>query len=131
MNPEESKRQFLEEFLAQVARDSTLMKPEESSYAVQDLTAVTPDDYPPVEITEDIQRKIDEISAIARSIETRPALSEPSLPDKPFRIDYRRNLNPAQLLGGSMGQSGVFGHWKANLCAALHHENNLTALEDG
>ncbi|NLI24065.1 MAG: ATP-dependent helicase [Bacteroidales bacterium] len=97
MNPEESKRQFLEEFLAQVARDSTLMKPEESSYAVQDLTAVTPDDYPPVEITEDIQRKIDEISAIARSIETRPALSEPSLPDKPFRIDYRRNLNPAQL----------------------------------
>jgi DNA helicase II / ATP-dependent DNA helicase PcrA len=97
------KNQFLEDFLAQVAQDSTMMAPVQSALAVRDLSSLSPDDYPPLELTEELQHKIDELKSVIKTLEDKPALpAMVSLPDRPFKIDYRRSLNDPQLAAVSI-----------------------------
>jgi len=43
----------------------------------------------------------------------------------------RGNLNPAQLLRGSMCQPRIFGHRKTHLAPALHGNNDVAVPKDG
>lgn len=92
------KNQFLEEFLAQVAQDSTLLTMSDSSMIVRDLSSLSPADYPALEIPDEMQQKIEELQSVIHAIENKPAIPiEVALPGRNFRVDYRRALNPAQL----------------------------------
>lgn len=62
-----------------------------------DLSDITPEDYPETETSEKTLRKIDELHAIIESIEKKyTAPSEIKLA-RQYKIDYKNELNPAQL----------------------------------
>lgn len=62
-----------------------------------DLTSVSAGDYPEIETSELAARKIDELKEIIRSIENKPSMAEEVKLDKKYKIDYGKELNPAQL----------------------------------
>ncbi len=62
-----------------------------------DLANISPDDYTEAESTELVTRKIDELASIIKSIEDKPSVSSEVQLDKQYRINYRHELNPAQL----------------------------------
>jgi DNA helicase II / ATP-dependent DNA helicase PcrA len=62
-----------------------------------DLTNVTINDFPEVESTEQISKKIEELKSIIKSIEGKPANTQEIQLEKKYRIDYRNDLNTTQL----------------------------------
>ncbi|HLN56164.1 MAG TPA: ATP-dependent helicase [Bacteroidales bacterium] len=62
-----------------------------------DLSSFTPDDYPVVEITSQTDQKIRELNEIVRSIEHRTSENREIVLDQNYKINYRNELNPAQL----------------------------------
>jgi DNA helicase II / ATP-dependent DNA helicase PcrA len=65
--------------------------------ATTDLTTVSAGDFPEIETSYLAARKIDELKEIIRSIENKPPIAEEVKLDKKYKIDYRNELNPAQL----------------------------------
>ncbi len=64
---------------------------------VTDLTTVTINDFPEVESTEQISRKIEELNSIIKSIEGKPTNTQEIKLAKKYRIDYSNDLNLTQL----------------------------------
>ncbi len=64
---------------------------------VTDLTTLSIKDFPEIDSTEKISRKIEELKSIIKSIEEKPSgVCEIELAKK-YRIDYRNDLNKTQL----------------------------------
>jgi DNA helicase-2/ATP-dependent DNA helicase PcrA len=62
-----------------------------------DLADITTDDYPETETTEKTLRKIDELQSIIESIERKYTAPAEVKLTRHYKIDYRKELNPAQL----------------------------------
>ena len=62
-----------------------------------DLTTISLKDFPETESTEQISKKIEELQAIIRSIESLPDKSPDIKLTQSYKIDYRKELNPSQL----------------------------------
>jgi len=92
----DSDRSFLEniEDLAKRQRDSLQ---ENNAGQSTDLSAISSEDYPEVVSSEKTARKIDELKSIISSIENRSAAPSEITLARQYKIDYRRELNPAQL----------------------------------
>jgi len=92
----DSDRSFLEniEDLAKRQRDSLQ---ENNTGQSTDLSAISAEDYPEVISSEKAARKIDELKSIISSIENRSAAPSEITLTRQYKIDYRRELNPAQL----------------------------------
>jgi DNA helicase-2/ATP-dependent DNA helicase PcrA len=92
----DSDKSFLEniEDLAKRQRDSLQ---ENNAGQSTDLSAISAEDYPEVVSSEKTVRKIDELKSIISSIENRPAAPSEITLTRQYKIDYRRELNPAQL----------------------------------
>jgi DNA helicase-2/ATP-dependent DNA helicase PcrA len=65
--------------------------------SASDLTSISPEDYPEAETTERTQRKIDELQSIIQAIEKKYITPANIRFDRQYKIDYRKELNPAQL----------------------------------
>ena len=63
----------------------------------KDLSGISLSDYAEVESTESELNKINELKSIIKSIEERPPDSSETVIDKQYKIDYRNQLNKAQL----------------------------------
>jgi DNA helicase II / ATP-dependent DNA helicase PcrA len=63
----------------------------------KDLTALSLRDFPEIESTEQTDKKIEELKAIIKSIESKESHSTDVKLEKSYRLDYRNDLNPAQL----------------------------------
>ncbi len=92
----DSDKSFLDniEDLAKRQRDSLQ---ENNTGQSTDLSGISAEDYPEVVSSEKTVRKIDELKSIISSIENRPAAPSEITLARQFKIDYRRELNPAQL----------------------------------
>ncbi|MGE5418626.1 MAG: ATP-dependent helicase, partial [Chloroflexota bacterium] len=62
-----------------------------------DLSSFTADDFPEVEITSQTDQKIRELNEIVRSIESRTSGNREIVLDQNYKINYRSELNRAQL----------------------------------
>ncbi len=62
-----------------------------------DLENITPDDYPETETTEKIRKKIDELQSIIQTIEKKYTPPAEINLARQYKIDYKKELNPAQL----------------------------------
>jgi DNA helicase-2/ATP-dependent DNA helicase PcrA len=62
-----------------------------------ELSKLTVNDYPEVESTEKTDKKIDELKSIISSIESRSFTPLEIILEKTFKIDYKKELNRAQL----------------------------------
>ena len=62
-----------------------------------DLENITPDDYPETETTEKIRKKIDELQSIIQTIEKKYSPPAEINLARQYKIDYKKELNPAQL----------------------------------
>jgi len=62
-----------------------------------DLSEVSITDFPEIESTENIERKIDDLRAIIASIENRKNSDIPVNLDQTYKINYRNELNQSQL----------------------------------
>jgi DNA helicase-2/ATP-dependent DNA helicase PcrA len=62
-----------------------------------DLASISPEDYPEAETTERTLRKIDELQSIIQAIEKKYTSPAGIMFDRQYKIDYRKELNPAQL----------------------------------
>ena len=62
-----------------------------------DLTNISISDYTEAETTESTIRKLDELKSIIRTIEDKPANQAEIRIEKPYKIDYAKELNKAQL----------------------------------
>jgi len=65
--------------------------------AKSDLSDFSPDDFPEIETTDKTARKITELREIIASIESRPQLQHEITLDMNYRINYKGELNRAQL----------------------------------
>lgn len=63
----------------------------------KDLSSMSPEDYPEIEISGQTDRKIRELNEIVRSIESRSSENREIVLDSSFKINYRNELNRAQL----------------------------------
>jgi len=71
--------------------------PEIYSMQRSDLSSISINDYPGIEPTETTIRKLDELKSIILSIENKPSDQAEIKIDKPYKIDYAKELNKAQL----------------------------------
>lgn len=62
-----------------------------------DLAGITPEDYPETETPERTRRKIDELQSIIETIEKRYIPPAEIRLERQYKIDYKKELNPAQL----------------------------------
>src|SRR5512136_1814844 len=62
-----------------------------------ELPDISVNDYPEVESSGRLAKKIDELNSIISSIENKPFKPAEIILDKPYRINYKNELNPAQL----------------------------------
>jgi DNA helicase-2/ATP-dependent DNA helicase PcrA len=62
-----------------------------------DLTTISLNDFPEVDSTEQTSKKIEELKSIISSIESRPNKTDEIKLTKTYKIDYRNELNTAQL----------------------------------
>ena len=92
----DSENSFLEN-IEDLAKRQQNSLPENYSRQPNDFSAISPEDYPEVISSEKTARKIDELKSIISSIENKPAVVSEIRLAKPFKIDYRAELNPAQL----------------------------------
>ena len=92
----DSEKSFLEN-IEDLARRQKSSLPDNYAGQINDLSTISPDNYPEVVSSEKTARKIDELKSIISSIEERPATISEIRLARSYRIDYRRELNPAQL----------------------------------
>lgn len=91
----ESEDAFLDrigEFALQGRKDQT-----PSSYAPADLPGLSIDAYDEPTVSDSTQGKIDELKSIILHIEKQPAQTREIIFSKEYRINYKSELNPAQL----------------------------------
>jgi DNA helicase-2/ATP-dependent DNA helicase PcrA len=95
-NDEKSRESFLEsvEGLAIRQKNSST---DNIGVRSTDLPGISIDNYPEVESTERTVKKIEELKSIISAIESRPSIPAEINLDKTYRINYRNELNPAQL----------------------------------
>ena len=103
-----SRMDLLDSFLKQITGASSLPS-KAGTEDSGDITAVEWSEYPEMETSEELDRKISELQKIALSIESRDAGDEgPWQQDfTRFRINYPGNLNPAQLAAVLMTEKPV------------------------
>jgi len=92
------REQLLEDFLGDVG--DAEVSPGESKSNLPEIYHLTPDDYPPIEMSEKTQERIDELRQIADSIEKQKHQLEypgKNLVQGNYKIEYSRQLNEAQL----------------------------------
>lgn len=63
----------------------------------KDLASLTSGDFPEIEITSLADQKIRELTEIVKAIESRPAVQREIVLKSDYKINYRNELNPAQL----------------------------------
>jgi DNA helicase-2/ATP-dependent DNA helicase PcrA len=71
--------------------------PEIYSRQGTDLSNISIDDYPGVEPTETTVKKLDELKSIIQTIENKPSNPAEIKIEKSYKIDYKKELNKAQL----------------------------------
>jgi DNA helicase II / ATP-dependent DNA helicase PcrA len=71
--------------------------PENLAVRTTELPDITINDYPEVESSDRTAKKIDELNSIISSIENKPSKPAEINLDKAYRINYKNELNPAQL----------------------------------
>ena len=91
-----SGKSFLE-IIEDLALRQKSSSPEVYSPRRTGIGEITPDDYPLIEPDEKLTKKIDELKSIISSIEERPSGASEINLARDYRIDYRNELNPAQL----------------------------------
>ena len=92
------RERLLEDFLGDVSDAEAT--PGESRSKLPEIYHLTPDDYPPVEMSEQTRERIDELKEIAGSIEEQKHRLEyvnKELLKGNYKIDYASRLNDAQL----------------------------------
>src|SRR6056297_899968 len=92
------RKRLLEDFLGDVG--DAEVTPGESKSNLPEIYHLTPEDYPPIEMSDQTQERIDELKQIADSIEKQKhQLDYPGkdLVQGDYKIDYARQLNEAQL----------------------------------
>jgi DNA helicase-2/ATP-dependent DNA helicase PcrA len=91
-----SKNSFLEsiEGLAILQKENS---PDNTGVYSTELSKLSINDYPEVESTEKTDKKIEELKSIISSIESRPSTPAEIKLQKTYRINYKNELNPAQL----------------------------------
>jgi len=92
------RERLLEEFLGDVGDAEAT--PGESKSNLPEIYQLTPEDYPPIEMSEQTRERMDELRKIADSIEKQKVrLEHPGkeLVQGDYKIDYARQLNEAQL----------------------------------
>jgi DNA helicase-2/ATP-dependent DNA helicase PcrA len=88
---------LLEEFLGEVEEKTPA---EEKDRNLPDLLNLTPDDYPPMEVSEELQNKISQLQLIAEGIERKKVTleaPESEIKQQDYKIDYVNLLNNPQL----------------------------------
>jgi len=95
-NNQKSKESFLDSIEGLALRHKNSL-PESFSVKSTELSNISKDDYPEVETTDKTGKKLDELKSIISSIERRPSIPADISLDKNYRINYRKELNPAQL----------------------------------
>jgi DNA helicase-2/ATP-dependent DNA helicase PcrA len=98
--PEEPSGQGPEEFLDAVERLAETQRPVPSGIpgiSNKDLVNISADDYTRPVTSEQSLKKIDELKSIISQIENRPVITTGKRLDKKYKIDYKHELNPAQL----------------------------------
>jgi DNA helicase-2/ATP-dependent DNA helicase PcrA len=93
---ETSKNSFLESVEGLALRQKN-NSPDILSVKNTELSKISIDDYPEVESSDKTVKKIDELNSIISSIENRSYGPAEIKLDKTYRINYRNELNPAQL----------------------------------
>ena len=92
----DSENSFLEN-IEELAKRQQGSLPDNYTGQTNDLSTITPEDFPEVGSSDKTARKIDELNSIISSIENRPAPASEIRFARQYKIDYRRELNPAQL----------------------------------
>ncbi len=95
-NDEKSRESFLESVEGLAIRQKSSSS-DSTGVRSTDLPGISIDNYPEVESTERTVKKIDELKSIISAIENRPSIPSEINLDKTYRINYRNELNPAQL----------------------------------
>src|SRR6056297_1722706 len=88
---------LLEEFLGEVEEKTPAEKIDRN---LPDLLNLTPDDYPPMEVSEELQNKISQLQLIAEGIERKKVTlesPESEIKKQDYKIDYVNLLNNPQL----------------------------------
>jgi DNA helicase-2/ATP-dependent DNA helicase PcrA len=91
-----SQKSFLE-IIEEIALRNKNELPADNSGRWSDLSDISPGNYPELETGEDLKRKIEELDSIILSIENRPLSKDKINLAGTYKIDYTRELNPAQL----------------------------------
>ncbi|TFG42735.1 MAG: ATP-dependent helicase, partial [Bacteroidia bacterium] len=89
-----------ESFLASIESLALRQKsnfPENTGVRNTELSNLSIGDYPEVESTDRTDKKIDELKSIISAIEKRSSVPEEIKLDKTYSINYKNELNPAQL----------------------------------
>ncbi|MBS3807567.1 MAG: ATP-dependent helicase [Bacteroidales bacterium] len=92
------RERLLEDFLGDVG--DAEVTPGESKSNLPEIYHLTPEDYPPIEMSDKTRERIDELRQIADSIERQKHQLEypgKELVQGDYKIDYSRQLNEAQL----------------------------------
>ena len=95
-NDEKSRESFLESVEGLAIRQKSI-SPDNTVIHGSELSNLSIDDYPEVESTEKTDKKIDELKTIISSIENRSFTPAEIKFEKTFRIDYKKELNRAQM----------------------------------
>ena len=96
-NTEDFKRESFLESIEGLALRQKDNSPDNTGVHITELSGLTINDYPEVESTEKTDKKIDELKQIISSIENRSSIPAEIRLDKTYRINYKNELNPAQL----------------------------------
>ncbi|MDQ3016586.1 MAG: ATP-dependent helicase [Bacteroidota bacterium] len=100
INPEsDEQNQSNESFLSRIEQFALQAKAQQpaSQHAPADLPALTIDAYDEPSITDITNEKINELKSIILHIESKPARTTEIVFNKKYKIDYKADLNPAQL----------------------------------
>jgi DNA helicase-2/ATP-dependent DNA helicase PcrA len=92
-----NRERLLEDFLGEVEKKN---QEEQNDSNLPELNKLTPDDYPAIEVSDETQKRINELKLIADSIERKKEnieYSEDELTKGDYKIDYTNQLNTAQL----------------------------------
>jgi DNA helicase-2/ATP-dependent DNA helicase PcrA len=96
-NTEDFKRESFLESIEGLALRQKDNSPDNTGVHSTELSRLTINDYSEIESTEKTDKKIDELKQIISSIENRSSIPAEIRLDKTYRINYKNELNPAQL----------------------------------
>ena len=96
-NTEDFKRESFLESIEGLALRQKDNSPYNTGVHSTELSRLTINDYSEIESTEKTDKKIDELKQIISSIENRSSIPAEIRLDKTYRINYKNELNPAQL----------------------------------